>query len=407
MAAMKETVVLFDDGRGHLAPLTSVRAVFDVRCGALSVLERLARDPRVVIAGVVVPEALAAVVREAHPGVPVNPGVIEGRSILAINGRWAGCGVGEAGGLGPGEAGVEGGTGEIIAARVSPGELSAVIGHDLARFRGVAWGETRHRLLRWPWDVIAVRDEVLAMDLGVLASAGEVAAVPRGVTVMGAGVVTIRPSAVVAPTVVLDVSHGAIVIDEGAVIRPGSILTGPCYVGQRATILERAVIRGNTAIGPWCKVGGEVSGVIFQGYANKAHEGFLGDSWVGSWVNLGAGTTNSNLLNTYGEVSARAEPDGPRQRTGRVFLGAILGDHVKTAICTRIMTGAVVHAGVMWAASAPISGCVRPYAWVTDGGERTFRRDTFEATARAMMARRGVVLTGAMRDRLRAIHPRE
>jgi len=79
-------------------------------------------------------------------------------------------------------------------------------------------------------------------------------------------------------------------------------------------------------------------------------------------VNLGAGTTTSNLLNTYGEIIARAQPDGPNERTGETFLGAVIGDHVKTAICTRIMTGSVLHTGCMIATTAAAAGCVGPFA---------------------------------------------
>ena len=98
-----------------------------------------------------------------------------------------------------------------------------------------------------------------------------------------------------------------IVIADHAVIRPGATIIGPAYIGEHATVLERALIKAHTAVGPWCKVSGEVGGSIFQAYSNKGHEGHLGDSYVGEWVNLGAATTNSNLLNTYSEVVAKVK----------------------------------------------------------------------------------------------------
>jgi hypothetical protein len=137
-----------------------------------------------------------------------------------------------------------------------------------------------------------------------------------------------------------------------------------------------------------CKVGGEIGSTVFQGYANKSHEGHLGDSWVGKWVNLGAGTTNSNLLNTYGEVTVRLAPDGPRHRTGMTFLGAMLGDHVKTAIGTRLMTGSIVGTGAMIATSTPPPTTVPPFAWLTDEGRRTYRLEKFLDVARTVMGRR-------------------
>jgi hypothetical protein len=142
-----------------------------------------------------------------------------------------------------------------------------------------------------------------------------------------------------------------------------------------------------------CKVGGEITGVIFQGHTNKAHEGFLGDSYIGKWVNLGAGTTNSNLLNTYGPVVV------DRQRTGETFMGCVLGDHVRTAIGTRIMTGAVVGTGTMWAASKPITGRTAPMRWVTDAGEKPYRPEKFLEVAIAAMARRDARTTPAEQAR--------
>jgi UDP-N-acetylglucosamine diphosphorylase/glucosamine-1-phosphate N-acetyltransferase len=195
---------------------------------------------------------------------------------------------------------------------------------------------------------------------------------------------------------------GAIVIDEHATIRPGATIVGPAYIGPHVTILERALIKAHTAIGPWCKVSGEIGGTIFQGFANKGHDGHLGDSWIGEWVNLGAGTNNSNLLNTYTEVFAKA-PDGVNERTGLQFLGAIIGDHVKTAISTRIMTGAILQTGGMFAQAAAVAGTTPRFAWSTDAGLRTFRIDKFLETARAMMTRRNVALSDAGEALLRSL----
>jgi UDP-N-acetylglucosamine diphosphorylase/glucosamine-1-phosphate N-acetyltransferase len=227
---------------------------------------------------------------------------------------------------------------------------------------------------------------------------------PAGIAHFGDRGLHIAATARVYPTVVLDCEHGPVVIEEHAVVRPGAVICGPAYVGPHSTVLDCAVIRGNTAIGPHCKVAGEVSGTVFQGYANKAHDGFLGDSWVGEWVNLGAGTTNSNLLNTYSEIICRATPEGPNERTGETFLGAVVGDHVKTAICTRIMTGAILHTGSMFATTAPISGTVARFTWATDAGSRAYRFDKFLDVARAAMARRKVEPSAAYIERLRALH---
>ena len=166
---------------------------------------------------------------------------------------------------------------------------------------------------------------------------------------------------------------------------------------------DGAVIRSNTVIGPGFKVGGEVGASIFQGWANKAHDGYLGDSIVGQWVNLGAGTTTSNLLNTYGEISVRLTPEEARERTGRNYCGAFIGDHVKTAIGTRMMTGTSIGTGSMIACSAHAPATLGALRWVTDAGEKLYRIERFLDTARAMMARRNRELDPADETRLRSL----
>ena len=101
--------------------------------------------------------------------------------------------------------------------------------------------------------------------------------------------------------------------------------------------------------------------------------GHLGDSLVGEWVNFGAGSVNSNLLNTYGDVAMRLEPDGSTERTGRQFMGCVVGDHVKFAIGTRIMTGTTIGTGSMIASSTPPPSCTPRFTWLTDAGARTYQ----------------------------------
>jgi UDP-N-acetylglucosamine diphosphorylase/glucosamine-1-phosphate N-acetyltransferase len=231
------------------------------------------------------------------------------------------------------------------------------------------------------------------MDLALLGQA-PTQELPPGVLAIGESDLTLDPTSLVYPGVTFDLEQGPVVIGERATVRPGASIAGPAYVGPHATVMDRALIKPHTAIGPWCKVAGEVGGTILQGYSNKAHDGHLGDSWIGEWVNLGAGTTNSNLLNTYAEVIARGQPGASNERTGLQFLGAIIGDHVKTAICTRLMTGCVLHTGSMFAETRPVSGCVAGFTWATDEGRKVYRFEKFMEVARAMMARRKVEASG-------------
>ncbi|RMH29184.1 MAG: hypothetical protein D6693_02435, partial [Planctomycetota bacterium] len=277
---------------------------------------------------------------------------------------------------------------------------------DGARARGVQ----DRRLIHRPWDVIRFRDEAIAADLAATlgdpparARTTDARALP-GVTVLGDAAVRVSASATVFPGVVLDATGGPVVVADGATVRPGAILIGPVWVGDHSAILEHALIKANTAVGPWCKIAGEVGGAIVQGHSNKAHDGHLGDAWIGEWVNLGAGTVNSNLLNTYGEVAAAAAPHMPREKTGLTFLGCVLGDHVKTAIGTRLMTGTVVGTGSMLASTSAPPTAVGRFAWITDAGATRYKLPRFLDAAERMMKRRGVSLSPAMRECLTALH---
>jgi UDP-N-acetylglucosamine diphosphorylase/glucosamine-1-phosphate N-acetyltransferase len=145
----------------------------------------------------------------------------------------------------------------------------------------------------------------------------------------------------VCPGAVLDASRGPVVIRDGASIGSNAVIQGPCFIGANAEIKPLAFIRPGTSIGPACRIGGEVAESIILGFSNKSHEGFMGHSYVGKWVNIGAGTTTSNLKNTYGEISVQT---GKQQKvpTGRRFLGALIGEHSKTGILTRLPTGCYV-----------------------------------------------------------------
>ncbi|MFH1712772.1 MAG: hypothetical protein ABH896_01100 [Candidatus Jacksonbacteria bacterium] len=162
--------------------------------------------------------------------------------------------------------------------------------------------------------------------------------------------------------VVFDASGGQIVIDDEVKVGSFSYIEGPCHIGKNCTIMPHSQIRKNTSIGHHCKIGGEASGSIFQPFTNKAHHGFVGDSYVGSWVNLGAGTSTSNLKNTYGNVkcqmslqyggqaNVKSNPNVKCQTaqgvekidTGQQFLGCVIGDYTKAAINTSIYTGKII-----------------------------------------------------------------
>ncbi len=396
--------IVFDDGRGELAPLTDLRPSFDIRTGALTTLERLTRSLELDLLGLYVPDALIELASDTHDE-PINQ-PIEGdddEPVVAINGRCA-LPLQIFADLETGQVLIEKSTGDMVAAALTLSEMRSFLTGGNPGLSSIEIDDDV--LLSRPWHFRRVRDKAIQMDLSLLLSKQEQEddLVPEGVLCLGDHRIMIDPEAQVYRGAVLNAEHGPIVIAHNTTVRPLAVVNGPCVIGRGCTIFEHANIKPNTAIGPVCKIGGEVGGCVFQGYANKSHDGHLGDSWIGEWVNLGAGTTNSNLLNTYTEIIAKASPDAKNERTGETFLGCVLGDHTKTAIGTRIMTGAIANTGVMYAASAALSGTLPPFAWITDAGTKPFRIAKFVEVAMIAMSRRGVDQTQAYARRLTLLH---
>lgn len=394
-------MIIFDDGLGQLGPMTELRAAFEVRTGVYTTAGRLrAVRPRT-LGGYWVPPALEALVA-ARADAPVNtlPGE---ETLFCANGRWATPSSDVMASVEAGGALLESATGHVVAAhlRRADAEYFLTTGelHERVHVR-----KLKDRVLyKYPWEVISLLRETIPEDLARIEMID--ARIPDDAAdIVGSHPVEVHASAAVWRNVVFDATEGPIVVHEQAVVRPGVILCGPCSIGRGTTVLDRAHIKANTVIGPMCKVGGEVGATIFQGYSNKSHEGHLGDSWVGKWVNFGAGTTNSNLLNTYGEINVRLAPDGPRHRTGMNFLGAMIGDHVKTAIGTRLMTGSIIGTGAMIASALAPPTTIRPFAWLTDQGQRVYRLEKFLQVAQTVMERRGRKLTAELREALTALH---
>ena len=223
---------------------------------------------------------------------------------------------------------------------------------------------------------------------------------PSGSIVFGDAADVVLVNATVEPGVAFDTRQGPVVVD-GAEVRHGSRLEGPLYIGTDSVVLGGFVRR--SVIGPQCRVRGEVSGTIFLGYANKAHDGFVGDSIVGHWVNLGALTTTSNLKNTYGSV--RLEGGDESWDTGRQFLGSLVGDHAKTAIGTMLGTGTIIGAGANVFGSHTVPKFVPPFAWGSTA-DTLMRADGFLRVAERVMPRRGVEWTSERRQSLEYIYAR-
>ena len=244
-------------------------------------------------------------------------------------------------------------------------------------------------LLQSPWQLMTVNGDRIRADARGLPDDE----LPRRVHRVGPGRISMGEGAVIEPGVVLDTTNGPVILAAGARVQAPCRVGGPAYVGRGSVVLGGVV--ENVSIGPVCKVRGEVESTVFMGFANKAHDGFLGHSVVGRWVNLGAMTTNSDLKNTYGPVRARV--GGRTIETGLTKAGCLLGDHVRTGIGTLLNTGTVVGAGSSLFGGGLPPRDVPPFSWGGQPGLAEYDIGRFLETAARVMARRSVDLTAGMR----------
>ena len=400
-------VVLLEDRRhACFGPLTLLRPQFDLRCGALTLREKLecARpDWRVALHPA--PE-LADVVSESCPGRGLDG--LEDGPVLVLYGRVlfddALLKVLE---TVDGERILTAGP-EVVGARLEEGARERLTSSAAASEGVGALGlsdtkEVPARTVRYPWDLVAATPDEIVADVSAGAAAGQTGGEHHHcVRLIDEDGISTGEGSEIGPSAVLDARRGPVVVGRNVEIMPNAVIVGPAFIGDGSVIRAGATIYGGTSIGPVCKVGGEVQASVLQSFSNKQHGGFLGHSFVGSWVNIGAGTNNSDLKNNYGDV--RVELEGETLDTGSNSVGVTVGDHTKTAIGTRLNTGTVVGAfcSVMSNGFAPKS--IPSFSWGTQDGYVRHDLEQAVETARVVMARRGEAFTPALEARVRAVH---
>lgn len=242
------------------------------------------------------------------------------------------------------------------------------------------------RLPEYVWDLVHWNEEAIVADAIHMTDRPRVPADCR-CQVIGEQDLIVHPTAKIQPGAVLDAGKGPIVIDAGASIGANAVIQGPVYIGKYSSVSPLSFIHSGTSVGPMCKVGGEVANSVFLGYSNKPHLGFVGHSYIGQWVNVGAGTTTSNLKNTYGPIKMQI---GAKEiETDRRFLGSMIGDHTKLAIGTRLMTGSYIGFCSLLAGSNLPPRFIPSYTFWTDDGAKPYKLDKAREVIRQMYSRRG------------------
>lgn len=336
-------VCLFEDAAAAaLEPLTTTRPAFDLVCGSITLGTRQVRHFGATFAAALVRPYLADLCRLHHPGVAVNDSdrLRVGPTVL-VNARW----LPPVGSPPRCDRPCLATVGDTVAYIVVGPELLAGCAFENLEDRLEDWKRALPRrsaagtMIDYPWDLVEHNPAQLCHDCDRTASSASPPC-PREVVVVGRkDWLHVDPGARVEPLVVIDTTNGPVRIARDTVVASFTRLEGPCYVGSGAHVLG-AKVRAGTTIGPRCRVGGEVEASILHGHTNKYHDGFLGHSYLGEWVNLGAGTHNSDLRNDYGPVTVVL--GGRPVQTGLTKVGCYVGDHTKTGLGTLLNTGSNV-----------------------------------------------------------------
>ena len=242
------------------------------------------------------------------------------------------------------------------------------------------------------WDIFKLNGEAIKRDFKLLTTDRESQPIPEMAAAFNKDQIFIEEGAIL-PLCSLNANDGPIYIGKDSEIMEGSMIRGPFALCENATVKMSAKIYGATTIGPHSKVGGEVNNCVIFGYSNKGHDGFLGNSVVGEWCNLGADTNNSNLKNNYAEVRLWDYETEGFAKTGLQFCGLMMGDHSKCGINTMFNTGTLVGVSANIFGSGFPRNFIPSFSWGGSAGMITYKTNKAFEVAEVVMSRRNIAFT--------------
>jgi len=258
--------------------------------------------------------------------------------------------------------------------------------------KGVKVIDVKTSFLEHPWDLIKLNGAEISNDYKLIKADHTLNERNyEGVVAHHREHICIGVHCNIEPFVFLNAEKGPIYIGDNVKIYSHSSIEGPAYIGSNSMIKTHSSIYNNTSIGPVSKVGGEIENSIVHSYSNKQHYGFLGHSYIGQWVNLGAGTSNSDLKNNYSPI--RVKKNGESEDTGMTFLGALIGDYTKTAIGSRFSTGSLIGPCCNIITNQAVPSYLPPFTWVLNENLCQYDFDKIIETTKIVYARRGIIFT--------------
>jgi UDP-N-acetylglucosamine diphosphorylase/glucosamine-1-phosphate N-acetyltransferase len=376
-------LILFDDHRrNYLLPFTHTRPVADIRCGIFTMRERWES-----LLGAHSSTLTASYLQEAFPQhhaaeqLYVNGGVFGTTSLAKSLTN-----------LAPGKALIQGG--KIIAfCTFEVLESAADVENHLIVLEQIQYDETLWKLENI-WDIFSLNDMAIRMDFNRITHNRTSQKLPAFITTAHPEQIFIEEGAILNPAII-NAGSGPVYIGKNAEIMDGCMIRGPFALCDHAVLKMGTKLYGASTIGPGCKVGGELSNVVFFNNSNKGHDGFLGNAVIGDWCNLGADTNCSNLKNNYDEIRIWSEFEQKSLKTGLQFCGLMMGDHSKCGINTMFNTGTLVGVSCNTFGAGFPPKFIPSFSWGDSSKMETYELEKALNTADRMMARRGKTLSDA------------
>ena len=393
-----------DEGALDLYPISKTRPIFDIYCGHYTFIERITHYFPNANISLFVRDEMSNIVKENYPNYDVNPIKVKKGIWLLGNLLWS-------------KTDLE----YVINSnyKIYKNE-NKIIAANLNKYESQNWlnegGPLKSQLsqldtssntndslsspiIKYLWDAIKYNPTQIKLD-SQFYNAGQKLPNTSKLTLIEKDKIFIGRNVKLNPYTIFDATNGEIIIEKNVEINSFCCLEGPLFIGKNSEIRPNTQIKGGTTIGPFSKIGGEISQSIFHGNTNKIHYGYIGNSYIGEWVNLGAGTTNSNLKNNYSNIIISVNNSFVNTNSNKI--GCFIGDHTKTAIGTYLNTGTVIDiaCNIVSVNNYPPK-YLPPFTWFINGKEEKYIFEKFLIMVEMIKQKRGLSMSLAEKEMLK------